>query len=303
MSTVYVHNAVTGHNNELCDLGKDDIVSSVRYNHDGTRIAVGSFLGTLRVFDTERCQEILCLNDHDCHVGVCEWGPEGLSNGQMLASGSHDGRIFKYDLRERRDKGEKLEGHKEEVCGLAWEPHGKYLASGGNDNKVLLWSSGSFTRPVKTMSAHKAAVKALAWSPRKHGLLASGGGSRDNSIRFWNTSTGELDSVHDAGSQVCALAFSRHTNQLVSSHGYSKCCAYVWNLEDMSKDAVLLGQPSRKEEQNEPLPRMLNMAISPEGTQVVTSAEDEKLRFWNVLKKSAVSCTRSPLLLNGMDLR
>ena len=71
----------------------------------------------------------------------------------------------------------------------------------------------------------------------------------------------------------------------------------------MSKDAVLLGQPSRKEEQNEPLPRMLNMAISPEGTQVVTSAEDEKLRFWNVLKKSAVSCTRSPLLLNGMDLR
>ena len=207
-----MHNAVTGSNTELCDLGEDDIVSSVRYNHDGTRIAVGSYFGTLRVFDTERGQEVLCLREHKDRVGVCDWGPEGLANGQMLGSGSRDGNIFKFDLRQRSEKGERLSGHKEEVCGLAWEPHGKYLASGGNDNKVLLWSAGSFTRPVKTMSGHKAAVKALAWNPRKHGLLASGGGSRDNSIRFWNTSTGDLDSVHDAGSQVCGLAFSRHSN-------------------------------------------------------------------------------------------
>ena len=303
MSTVYRLNVVTGVATELCDLGEDDIVSSVSFNQDGSRVAVGSFRGLLHVYDTESGKKIVTLRGHSDRVGVCAFGPKVLADGQMLGSGSRDGTILKRDLREDSDAVVTLKGHKEEVCGLSWEPNGKYLASGANDNKVLLWSAGSFARPVQQMLGHKAAVKALAWSPRKHGLLASGGGSRDNSIRFWNTSTGELNAVHDAGSQVCALAFSRHSNQLVSSHGYSECCAYVWNLEDMSKDAVLLGQPSRKEEQNEPLPRMLNLALSPDGTQVVTSAEDEKLRFWNVFKKTAVGCRRTPLLPTGMDLR
>lgn len=45
-------------------------------------------------------------------------------------------------------------------------------------------------------------MKALAWSPHQHGLLASGGGTADQHIRFWNTSSGaELTSVN-TGSQV-----------------------------------------------------------------------------------------------------
>jgi len=32
-------------------------------------------------------------------------------------------------------------------------------------------------------------VKAIAWSPHQHGLLASGGGTADRCIRFWNTLT------------------------------------------------------------------------------------------------------------------
>jgi len=60
-------------------------------------------------------------------------------------------------------------------------------------------------------------VKAIAWSPHQHGLLASGGGTADRCIRFWNTLTGQpLQSV-DTGSQVCNLAWSKHSNELVST--------------------------------------------------------------------------------------
>lgn len=56
--------------------------------------------------------------------------------------------------------------------------------------------------PVGKFTSHQAAVKALAWSPHQHGLLASGGGTADRCIKFWNTlSLQEINSV-ETGSQI-----------------------------------------------------------------------------------------------------
>ena len=71
--------------------------------------------------------------------------------------------------------------------------------------------------PVQQYTEHLAAVKAIAWSPHQHGLLASGGGTADRCIRFWNTLTGQPLQCTDTGSQVCNLAWSKHTNELVSA--------------------------------------------------------------------------------------
>jgi len=43
-------------------------------------------------------------------------------------------------------------------------------------------------------------VKAIAWSPHQHGLLASGGGTADRTIRFWNALEGRNLSKEDTGS-------------------------------------------------------------------------------------------------------
>ena len=59
------------------------------------------------------------------------------------------------------------------------------------------------TQPVHSLAGHQAAVKALAWCPFQSNLLATGGGTADRTIRFWNTCTGaQLNSI-DTGSQVC----------------------------------------------------------------------------------------------------
>ena len=121
-------------------------------------------------------------------------------------------------------------------------------------------------------SDHTAAVKAIAWSPHQHGLLASGGGTADRCIRFWNTATGSHLNSMDTGSQVCNLIWSKNVNELVSTHGYSQNQIIVWRYPTMSKLATLTGHTLR----------VLYLAISPDGQTIVTGAGDETLRFWNV---------------------
>lgn len=99
------------------------------------------------------------------------------------------------------------DGHSQEVCGLQWSPDGKYLASGGNDNILNIWSnnmnsSQQALEPLHSFSQHQAAVKALAWCPWQPSLLASGGGTADRSIKFWNCNTGVCLSSIDTKSQV-----------------------------------------------------------------------------------------------------
>ena len=103
-------------------------------------------------------------------------------------------------MREKKDFFAKLEGHKQEVCGLKWSHDEQQLASGGNDNKLILWNKSNPCKPQAKFSDHLAAVKAIAWSPHEHGILCSGGGTADRCIRFWNSLT--LKPMHwvDTGS-------------------------------------------------------------------------------------------------------
>ena len=103
-----------------------------------------------------------------------------------------------------------------QVCGLKWSHDDRELASGGNDNQLLVWNQRS-QQPVLRLTKHTAAVKAIAWSPHQHSLVASGGGTADRCIRFWNTANGNMLNSIDTGSQVsyysseqdlCDLCFS-----------------------------------------------------------------------------------------------
>ena len=73
--------------------------------------------------------------------------------------------------------------------------------------------------------------------------------------------------------QVCALQWSKHDKELVSSHGYSHNQLILWKYPSMVKVAELTGHTSR----------VLHMAQSPDGQTIVSAAADETLRFWKIL--------------------
>ncbi|XP_020977888.1 protein FIZZY-RELATED 2 isoform X1 [Arachis ipaensis] len=275
---VYLWNACSSKVTKLCDLGIDDCVCSVGWAQRGTHLAVGTSNGKVQIWDAARCKKIRSMEGHRLRVGALAW------SSSLLSSGGRDKNIYQRDIRAQEDFVSKLSGHKSEVCGLKWSYDNRELASGGNDNRLFVWNQHS-TQPVLKYCEHTAAVKAIAWSPHIHGLLASGGGTADRCIRFWNTTTNSHLSCMDTGSQVCNLVWSKNVNELVSTHGYSQNQIIVWRYPTMSKLATLTGHTYR----------VLYLAISPDGQTIVTGAGDETLRFWNVFPSPKSQNTESEI--------
>jgi len=270
--TVYLWNAETGHIDELCNVeneGPDASISSVSWIQEGGgHLAVGTSWGKTMLWDVRAQKQLRSMGGHSDRVGALSW------NRHILSSGGRDNLIVNHDVRIAEHKVAALSNHTQEVCGLAWSPDGMTLASGANDNKLCLWdaTASSSSRPRFELTDHQAAVKALAWSPHERNLIATGGGTADRCIKFWNTQTGSLLNSVDTGSQVCALQWNPFEKEILSSHGFARNQLCLWKYPTMAKVKELDGHTAR----------VLHMAVSPDGGSVVSAAADETLRFWDI---------------------
>ena len=263
-------------------------VSSLIWSEDGDRLAVGNSEGLVEIYDVNKKELLSSFKGHSSRVGVVSW------NRNLISSGSKDFSIITRDIR-CKDSDEnivkKYLGHQQEVCGLKWSFDGSQLASGGNDNFLMVWSLHS-NKPLMENKDHLAAVKAIAWSPHQHNILASGGGTADRTIRFWNTTNFKQILKVDTGSQVCNLVFSKSTNEIVSTHGYSLNQINVWKFPSMQKIKTLTGHSFR----------VLYLSLSPDGQSIVTGAGDKTLKFWNIFPPFKNNCN-SKLFPSNQDFR
>jgi len=292
---VYLWTAHNANVNKLCDLSESgDTVSSVSWVQKGTTLAIGTLSGQLRIYDASTLTLTRTYQQaHAQRIGALAW------NSHILSSGSRDRMVHHRDVREPGDRPfKRCAGHRQEVCGLKWSGDGgaasANLASGGNDNKVCIWDLRGSRRqhgpipgnsdeagdsPLWKFHEHTAAVKALAWDPHVTGVLATGGGTQDKHIRFWNVINGSMMNELDTGSQVCNLIWSVTSHELVSTHGFSSTTAQnqicIWKYPSLSMVASLTGHTNR----------VLYLAMSPDGETIVTGAGDETLRFWNAFPK------------------
>lgn len=267
--SVYLWNAATGTIAQLFELEGNDYVCSVAWIQEGPYLAVGSTVGNTELWDCSEVKRVRVMNGHAARVGSLAW------NSHILTSGCRAGQIVHHDVRQRQHLITSINAHSQEVCGLKWSPDGKYLASGGNDNMLYVWpviagQNHSHTQPLYTLNQHQAAVKALAWCPWQNNILASGGGTADRTIRFWNCNTGACLNTVDTKSQVCSLLWSSTYKEIISGHGYAQNQLTIWKYPGMTKVAELTGHSSR----------VLHLAMSPDGTTILSAGADETLRLW-----------------------
>ncbi|OAA61536.1 WD-repeat containing protein slp1 [Cordyceps fumosorosea ARSEF 2679] len=270
---VYVWSADEGNVNCLLETSPDTYVSSVKWSDDGAYVGVGLGTGEVQIWDVSEGQKIRSMFGHDTRVGVMGWSKH------LLSTGARSGLVFNHDVRIAEHKVAELVSHTSEVCGLEWRSDGAQLATGGNDNLVSIWDARSLSVPKFTKTNHKAAVKALAWCPWNMNLLATGGGSYDRHIHFWNSTSGARVNSIDTGSQVTSLRWSPHYREIVSSSGFPDNSLSVWSYPTLVRNVEIPAHESR----------VLHSCLSPDGQMLATAAADESLKFWKIFEKKAGS--------------
>lgn len=286
---VFAWNSTSGSIDCVVDTeDSDNIITAVRWSASGQQLSVGLNNKTVELWDVEKRSKIRTFKGHSGRVSALSW------NEDLLSSGSRDASIINHDIRASQSTVAILHGHQEEICGLAWSPDGMQLASGANDNLCCIWEQRSAnTAPRFTFDQHVAAVKALAWCPFQRNLLATGGGTADRHIRFFNTQQGTQVNSVDTRSQVCSIQWSLTEKELISAHGFSENQLTLWKYPSLTPIATLTGHTSR----------VLHTALSPDGSTVCSAAGDETLRFWNVWEAKQNSTRRQPASILSSQIR
>ena len=289
-------------------------VSAISWTPSGTHLAVGDTAGHLTVWDCERVRQIRSLEGHlKGKLVALDW------NAHCLASGDRNGNVLLRDPRMIVSTTTTLS--KQQVCGLKWAPDTPQLAIGDAFGHVRIYDARRLSAPMQTLcpySATPAGARALAWSPHRRGLLAVGGGTLDPTIRFWDTLGHHRHAGKDGmdivpcseiltTSQVCTLAWSTESNELVSTHGFcdqkyvthyperiftasNSIC--IWRHK--CDDGVVVNLPSQLELRTQLRlhnARPIHMARSPDNEHIVTGASDECIMCWSVFPTVAVSNT------------
>jgi WD40 repeat protein len=150
-------------------------IRSVAFSPDGKSIALGMLNGRVSILDFPSGHLVHSFNQHSSLVASLCFSHDG----NFLASGGNDHRVFLYDL--RRGVTVPLDGHKDDVWGLAFALGDETLASACQDGFVRLWSLANHKVALK-LSHDGGPVTSVAFSRDGNYMATSGA---DGTVRLW----------------------------------------------------------------------------------------------------------------------
>lgn len=160
-----------------------------------------------------------------------------------------------------------LEGHKDTIANLAFDPSGAMLASGGYDKTVKVWDfdSGALLR---TLEGHRGTIFSVAFSPMGK-MLASG--SFDTTVRLWDLGSGRLlRTLVGHESIVSSIAFDP-TGQMLAGGGRDRTVK-LWEVGSGKLLRILEGHSND----------VVSVAFDPLGWAIATASRDNTVRLWEV---------------------
>ena len=159
--------------------GHFDIMNSLCYSPDGSKVVTASDDGKIKIWDVNSGFCLATFNEHQSSVTQIQFAQRG----QVLYSASLDGTVKAWDLLRYRNfrtftSTERLSFH----C-LAVDPSGEIVCAGSQDSyEIFVWNVQ--TGPLlDTLSGHTGPISHLQFS-KENGVLASA--SWDKTIRIWS---------------------------------------------------------------------------------------------------------------------
>ena len=281
----------------------NNVITSLSWMNNGVGMGIGLPNGILEIWDVNKSTKIREIEAHSERISSLAW------NGYIVTTGSKDKLIKNFDVRCQDSEISKIRQHKQEVCALRYSPEGDLLASGGNDNTAYIWDVRKLNnkllnisnlneinnciKPLFVNNYHTAAVKALSWCPWQRHVLATGGGSKDRTLKIFNCDSNKIIKNVDTGSQVCAVLWNKKEREIISSHGFNKNQITIWNYQKMKKICELKGHMSR----------VLYLTISPDENYICSGSGDETLRFWKINDGIQEAQNEEDALLSNVIIR
>jgi hypothetical protein len=163
-----------------------DIVRSVGFSPDGTRVISSSSAGTITLWDVERRERVRSFERQRRDVFAATFSPDGAT----ILTGGFDGRVVLWDV----ESGHELavlrhasSDDDETVNDVAFVSRGR-IATAGHDQRVKVWDLARPNAPALVLEGHERGVGSIAVSHDGRSLAS---GSADSTVRVWDLATGE----------------------------------------------------------------------------------------------------------------
>jgi WD40 repeat protein len=146
-------------------VGHSDLVTSVAYSTDGTRVVSGSSDQTVRMWDAASGAPIgEPIYGHSRAVCSVALSPDGT----RLVSGSDDETIRIWDAITGAPVSDPLQGHSGGINSVAFSPNGTHIVSGSYDCTIRIWDAAGGTQIDIPLKGHTGSVQSVAFSADGH---------------------------------------------------------------------------------------------------------------------------------------
>ncbi|KAK9505611.1 hypothetical protein O3M35_009622 [Rhynocoris fuscipes] len=130
-----------------------------------------------------------------------------------------------------------LEGHQGDIFAIAFHPEGKYLASSGFDRQIFLWNVYGECENISSMTGHSGAIMDLHFSTDGNTIFTC---STDNTVAMWDVIAGQrIKKLKGHTGFVNACHPTRRGTQLIVS-GSDDCSIKVWDPRKKGKATTLV---------------------------------------------------------------
>jgi WD40 repeat protein/serine/threonine protein kinase len=174
------------------------------YSPDGSTLAIANQPGGMvSLWTADLATRRWAMEVGSKRVLAVAFSPDG----KRIATGDTDGHLKLWNGADGSAI-TSTDAFKDAVLRLAYSPDGSIIAAVGRGETIALFVAAD-AKPIRVLEGHKAIVGGMAFVPNSHTLVTA---SNDQSIRFWDTTTGECTKIiqppesHRGGVNVVAFS-------------------------------------------------------------------------------------------------
>lgn len=232
---IYVYIIETGEFYTVLN-GHTDVVSSILFSKDSKKLISAGFDGKIIIWDLYQKQIIKEINhappnpipneqvrNKDAIIIGMEYGFDE----SFVIVGFMNGNVGIYDQNFQQNMNV-FSAHQMPLLGISCSPKSELVATASQDNTLKVWSLRGIATRKQTLIGHTNYVITSAFSLNDKFLFS---GSKDESIKLWDISTGEIECTINAH-QNTVFKIDHHPsrNSFVTCGGDGLICFWDYDL-------------------------------------------------------------------------